>query len=195
MARPYQFLAELEPKLQKVLDRLEEKWANDERDQLVPTPLPYKHSNISLATAGKKQPVAPDSDTDSDTHAKAVGVFKKNEVILESPKEATSIDDEEVVKALCEQNLEQKTTAKPSSTEITDSVEALRLLKCLMQFIKIYLRPYWNTSNSAKCHKIQFVDLWNIFKPGENVFAPLGAETNAEVLNSPKNERGRDSTS
>lgn len=185
MSRPFQQLAYYEPEIQKILDRLEEKWADIEKDQLVPGSPSHKPSSISFAAEEKKQLVAPESAAHSDTHAEVKAITKKSETVLEPLVEATPIDDEEGVKALNDNTLEQK----------MDSVEALRMVRCLMQFIKLYLRPYWNTFSSARCHKIIFVDLWHIFKSGDLVFAPLGADNDAEALNPLKNQRSTDSKS
>lgn len=68
---------------------------------------------------------------------------------------------------------------EPTAEELMDSVEALRDMRCLVQFIDTYLKPQWQYFDTAEYHKIQFADLWHIFKPGDDVFAPLGTQTDS----------------
>lgn len=192
MSRPYGFLAYYEPGFQKVLDRLEAKWADTERDPRVQ--ISPSH-NSSLVAAEKEQPIAPVGAGHSEKHAKVYGISEKNEIILESLENAIPIKQVESEKVPHGEKLKQRTGAQTSSTEIMDSVEALREVRCLMQFIKIYLKPHWNLLDSARHHKIRFVDLWHIFKPGDQVFAPLRAGNDAEALSPQENQQNTDSKS
>lgn len=195
MSRPYQLFAYNEPEIQKKLDQLEAKWADVERGQQVQTSRSLDHSDSSSTTAKREQPITPASARHSETHAKSRDTAEENEISIESPKEATPIDEVESLKVPYEDKLKQKPKTKPSPTELMDSVEALREVRCLMEFINTYFKPHWKFLDSAKCHKIQFEDLRLIFKPGGLVFAPLGAEDNIEAPDSPENQQKKDSKS
>lgn len=192
MSRPFSFLAYYKLEIQKVLARLEAKWADVERAQKIQTSTSLNLSKNSPIATKKGPPIAVVSAGHSETHTEIKSTSEKNEASLESPKEATPINVESV-KVTYEEKLKEKTKAELSPTELMDSVEALRKVRCLMKFIEIYLEPYWNFLDSAKCQKIQFVDLGHIFKCGIQVFAPLGAEDDAEDLNSPKKQQKKDS--
>lgn len=195
MSRPYQFLSYYELDIKKILGRLEAKWANTEMDQQVPTSPSKKNSNVSLVAMGEDKPAAPAGAGHCETHAKDKGVSENDVVVLESSEKATPTNEVESVKRRHRGKLRRKYKAKPSPIELVDSVEALRAVRCLMQFIKTYLTPYWSLFDPARCHKIQFVDLWHIFKPGDKVYVPLGAEIDAEALNNRENQQNTDSRS
>lgn len=78
MTRPYGLLRYCEPEFQKVLDRLEAKWADTERDQLVQ--ISPSH-NSPLVTAEKEQPIALAGAGYSETHAKVHGISGKYEIV------------------------------------------------------------------------------------------------------------------
>lgn len=191
MSRPFSFLAYHKLEIQQVLARLEAKWADVERAQKVQTSTSLNHSGNSPIATKKGPPIAVASAGHSEMHAEIKSNSEKNEASLESPKEDTPINVESV-KAPYGEKLKEKTKAELSPTELMDSVEALMEVRCLIKFIEIYLEPYWNFLDSARCQKIQFVDLGHIFKCGIQVFAPLGAEDDAEGFNSPEKQQKRD---
>lgn len=188
MSRPYQYLAYYESYIEKVLDRLEAKWADTERDQHLQTFPYHEHSKSLFVATEKERPIAPTSAGHSEGRANVRGVPEKDEAVLGSSEKATPINDAELVNVPYEEKVNQNAKAKPSSIELVDSVEALREVRCLMEFINVYLKPYLKLFDPARNHKIQFTDLWHIFKPGDRVFAPLRAENDAEALNPQANE-------
>ena len=67
----------------------------------------------------------------------------------------------------------------------TDCVEALRHLRCLINFMDNELLPVIERIQSGKCQKVYFSDLWHLFKPGELMYAPLSSrvDNNVSILN------------
>ncbi|KAL9118676.1 MAG: hypothetical protein Q9187_004778 [Circinaria calcarea] len=70
----------------------------------------------------------------------------------------------------------RKINPNPSHAELIDSVEALEDLRCLVQFIDLELRPVVDSYKGASRQKVRFWELWYLFMPGKEVFAPLGSQ-------------------
>ena len=84
---------------------------------------------------------------------------------------------------------------KPRIEEVMDSVEALRDLRCLVEFIDHDLRPTMDSLKDDSCQKVRFEDLWHIFQPGVEVYSPRGTcmkdEKMQPVYNQMYQEYGR----
>ena len=61
--------------------------------------------------------------------------------------------------------------------DLADSPEALRDLRCLIEFIDVELKPVADSYCNMTRQKIPFCDLWHLFKPGDLVHGPLGNRT------------------
>lgn len=61
---------------------------------------------------------------------------------------------------------------EPDYEEEMSSVKALRDLRCLVEFIDRDLKPTMDVLKDDSCQKIRFEDLWHIFQPGVEVYAP-----------------------
>ncbi|KAK8000999.1 hypothetical protein PG991_013221, partial [Apiospora marii] len=57
---------------------------------------------------------------------------------------------------------------------MSDSIEALLHLRCLMDFFDIEVKPKLEYYSSDQCRKILFHDLWHIYKPGDVVVDQAG---------------------
>jgi hypothetical protein len=68
------------------------------------------------------------------------------------------------------------------SESLTDSIEALRDLRCLKQFYEIYIHPTVNRLRDRTARKIRFADLWYLFPHGEEVFVPAAHKTESSPL-------------
>ena len=62
---------------------------------------------------------------------------------------------------------------RTTSEDLVDSVEALRDLRCLVQFMDQEFKDIDRFSKADPPSRILFKDLWHLFKPGDQVFAPL----------------------
>ena len=54
--------------------------------------------------------------------------------------------------------------------------QALRHVECLIEFMDEFLMKKINSLTNADCHKVFFVDLWHIFKPGDFVISRDGRQ-------------------
>ena len=81
-----------------------------------------------------------------------------------------------------------RTTGKGDLTgeleDLTDSVETLRDLRCLIEFMDREIQPVLDRLHSEDCRKVFFSDLWHIYKPGILIYAPLSSRVNDNVRNS-----------
>lgn len=66
--------------------------------------------------------------------------------------------------------------------DLADSPEALRDLRCLIEFIDVELKPVADSYRNMTRQKIPFCDLWHLFKPGDLVHAPLGNQTSQVLM-------------
>ncbi|KAG9689708.1 hypothetical protein KCU95_g9429, partial [Aureobasidium melanogenum] len=69
-----------------------------------------------------------------------------------------------------------------SSDPLTDSIEALRDLRCLKRFFETYIHPTVSRLRNRTARKIKFADLWYLFPHGEEVFVPSAHETEARSI-------------
>ena len=72
--------------------------------------------------------------------------------------------------------------SKISSTpkDPTDCVEALRDLRCLVQFMEEDLKPLSKPFLDSTCRKVRFRDLWYLYKPGDELVAPISQSLDNE---------------
>lgn len=75
-----------------------------------------------------------------------------------------------------------KSDPNPTTAEIMDSVEALRDLRCLIEFIDHDLRPTMDILKDDSCQKVRFEDLWHIFQPGVEVYSPPDGRRESEPM-------------
>ena len=61
-----------------------------------------------------------------------------------------------------------------------DSVEALRDLRCLVQFMEEDMKPLSQPFHDSTCRKVRFRDLWYLYKPGEELIAPFSQSLDNE---------------
>lgn len=94
-----------------------------------------------------------------------------------------------------EDGLSGETKLKPNRKEIMDSVEALRDLRCLVEFIDHDLKPTMDALKDDSCQTVRFEDLWHIFQPGVEVYSPPGRTRNSDhqqlIYADPYQELGR----
>lgn len=62
--------------------------------------------------------------------------------------------------------------AEAESEDMTNSLEAYRDLRCLVQFMNQEIVPVLKSVNDPKQRRIEFKNLWHLFKPGCDVFIP-----------------------
>ncbi|KAL8919436.1 MAG: hypothetical protein Q9172_004978 [Xanthocarpia lactea] len=98
--------------------------------------------------------------------------------MVDLPTQKAKSDDEpiDIPKAdngkVQDSSTSEATEAKVVKEDLTDSLETLRDLRCLVRFMDEDLFPTIPNTQDLTCCRIAFRDLWHLFKPGEQVFIP-----------------------
>ena len=82
-----------------------------------------------------------------------------------------------VEKLLLDEKAQNSTDLKNSS----DSVEAFRELRCLIDFIDDELKPVTEDFEAGRRKKVWFSDLWYLFRPGDLLYTPLVNNADTDV--------------
>lgn len=99
----------------------------------------------------------------------------------ESLQKSSTIEDENPSsKAM--PDIGPKSTGNEETEDLTDSVEALQDLRCLIEFIDSELRPVADSYRGTTRQKILFSDMWHLFKPGDLLYSPLGNKQASDNL-------------
>lgn len=77
---------------------------------------------------------------------------------------------------------DSKSTGNEETEDLTDSVEALQDLRCLIEFLDSELRPVADSYRSSTRQKILFSDMWHLFKPGDLLYSPLGNKQTSDNI-------------
>ena len=112
----------------------------------------------------------------------------KDVAVGPSPAES-KVQSKEVLTSATEQTNQQSSEAAPEKDskhagsekpgELTHSVEALKDLGCLIEFIDLELRPVLDSYCGSTRQKVCFSELWHLFKPGDFVHCPLDHRQNS----------------
>ena len=76
------------------------------------------------------------------------------------------------------------------SKDLSDSLEAYRDLRCLIEFIDRDIRPTIDYYASGSATKVRFLDLWYLFTPGELVYEPMKHKTEQKSVREAQPESG-----
>lgn len=71
--------------------------------------------------------------------------------------------------------------SKDEPEDPANSIEALRDLRCLVEFMDKYLDPVVAQYKSNDRKTVSFNDLWHLFKPGDLIYGPLGSRAATDV--------------
>ena len=74
--------------------------------------------------------------------------------------------------------------------DLSDSLEAYRDLRCLIEFIDQDIRPTIDYFTSGSASKVRFLDLWFLFTPGELVYEPMKHKTEQKTVREAQPESG-----
>lgn len=95
-------------------------------------------------------------------------------------KSATVEADNHSSKAVPE--VGSKSTRSEETEDLTDSVEALNDLRCLIEFMDSELRPVVESFHGNTRQKVFFSDMWHLFKPGDLLYSPLGNQSTSDFV-------------
>ena len=159
--RPYKLFVRYEDEIKQKLKELEIGWGNEEAEAGAAN---HVNAPNQGKTASNLIPPILSAARTEDTTATAD---------TESEIEDVSSDE----RSLNKLEVEAKTE------ELTSSVEALRDMRCLVEFIDVELKPTIDSFNTHTNRKVFFRDLWFLFKPGVDVLAPLKKNANNGTSN------------
>jgi hypothetical protein len=160
MFRPYRYLIRMEDDLMKYLSALEDTWGLAEREDF------------------ERQFKAASSVLEDDQSAyESLG--NATDKVTPCATTRCSLTTETTSPVAAD---ETKHDPAVPSDHLTDSIEALRDLRCLKRFFEIYIHPTTNRLRDRTAHKIRFADLWYLFPHGEEVFMPSAHRTEVKLM-------------
>ena len=194
MLRPFKALVYYEARIREVFNRLAEKWGSADKE--IPKNQAVEPSDTTDVGKGTAPAITTDDidPTPLQSEAESKAEHKQHNILPPS----TAIDTHSSHPTMSDSNKEDGDTAveKPSSEQdtkvesqssrneknnedLTDTLEALRDLRCLIEFIDVVLKPVVDSHRDTTRQKVSFCDLWHLFKPGDLLHCPLGnKETN-----------------
>ncbi|KAI1464464.1 uncharacterized protein F4812DRAFT_462523 [Daldinia caldariorum] len=155
--RPFKALVYFQPKMKEILATLEEKWADyEDIEDIQSVDLPEIPDMESLKSKSKdrvKSDVKGGNDGEED----------------QDDDDDDDDDDNESLHSV-DSNAEDLDT-------IMDSPEALRDMRCYVNFIDKEVMPLHDRYSNKAADKVKFDDLWSVFRPGEIIYMPSAGET------------------
>lgn len=163
--RPFRTLIHFQPRIKEILARLERKWSEEEHEKnsqnsgtdQVPSVGSQTENTNTLDPPPADLPAASDQPTED--HSREAG--EKNETDDDD-------DDDDISSVKSEDN----STADRMS-QVMDSIEALRDMRCYVEFVDKDIMPYYNFLKGDEARKIAFYDLWCLYDVGGLVYAPI----------------------
>ncbi len=158
---PFKLLVQLDNTIRDKLVELENKWGGT--DQEPPSEENIGEDNTesnpdsSPATANDPPELTTESTTKEEDPPESKGAGDGEDT-------ASKEKSPETAKAF------GAAQAKPNLDYLTDSLEALKDLRCLVEFMDQEIVPVVEKINNSSRSKIHFRDLWFLFKPGDEVF-------------------------
>lgn len=78
--------------------------------------------------------------------------------------------------------MESKDTRNEETEDLTESLEALRDFRSLIEFIDVELKPLAASYRDMIRQKNSFCDLWYLFKPGDLLYSPLSNKQASDFI-------------
>lgn len=145
--RPFKPLVYFQPMMREILANLEEKWGDIES-------LEDLQSEGSIVTPEEVQVV----------EAPTVHFSDEGD---NTSQHSDNEDDEEDRESL--QSVDSNTEDQDL---LTDSVEALRDMRCYVEFIDNEVMPLYTQYDGTDAQSVRFEDLWSLFRVGDLVHMP-----------------------
>ncbi|KAK7402568.1 hypothetical protein QQX98_011673 [Neonectria punicea] len=155
--RPFKALVYFQPKMKEILATLEEKWADFEE-------LDGQESETVEVIASE---VEAEVDVDVDVAGE----------ILEASEDADGFSD-----SLSEDDDTESLDSVDSNADedfdsLMDSPEALRDMRCYVNFIEKDVMPMYNRFDGSGMERVKFEDLWSLFRVGDLIYMPAAGDT------------------
>ncbi|KAK2598615.1 hypothetical protein N8I77_012011 [Diaporthe amygdali] len=159
--RPFRPLIYFQPRMKEILTLLEKKWSQKEHEQDDQNSGMNRVPNAESQTETIRIHDVPPADrpaiSDQSTEDRTSEAEKTNET-----------DDDDISSVKSE---DDSTTERMN--QIMDSIEALRDMKCYVEFVDKEIMPHYNFLKGAEARKVAFHDLWCLYDVGGLVFAPI----------------------
>ncbi|KAK7755498.1 hypothetical protein SLS62_002430 [Diatrype stigma] len=149
--RPFKALVYFQPQMKKILSTLEEKWADVE------------DLEDYGAVKGGETPEDLEVVEDPVVKTSSSGDDKA------TPEEDDEDDSDTESLQSVDSNAEDIDT-------IMDSPEALRDMRCYVDFVEKELMPLHRQYDGSSAQKVKFDDLWNLFRVGDLIYMPAANE-------------------
>lgn len=146
--RPFKTLVHFQPKMKEILSTLEDKWADFE----------------DLA-----------SESSEAVELDVAEVEAEPEVI--DAKTGEEGADGENDKDETESLLSVDSNEEEDYDNLMDSPEALRDMRCYVDFIDNEILPIYNRFEGSSADRVKFDDLWSLFRVGDLIYMPASGET------------------
>lgn len=153
--KPFKTLVYFQPKMKEILSSLEEKWADfeDFTDPESETVEVTGNEEAEVRAAAKK-PVSGEDDAESDNGS-------------DSGDDGSDTESLQSVDSNADEDFEG----------LMDSPEALRDMRCYVDFIDKEIMPLYHRFEGNTEEKVKFDDLWSLFRPGDLIYMPAAGET------------------
>ncbi|RYC64536.1 hypothetical protein CHU98_g1686 [Xylaria longipes] len=148
--RPFKSFVYFQPKMKEILATLEEKWADVE--------------DLDETSSEKQGNAIPDE-------VEFVNAEDDEEPSTEEQSKDENDDNDDVASVVSvESNAEDLDS-------IMDSVEALRDMRCYVNFIDDEIMPLHNQYDGTTAKRVRYDDLWSLFRVGDLICMPACGET------------------
>ncbi|KAI0421210.1 hypothetical protein F5X98DRAFT_294443 [Xylaria grammica] len=151
--RPFKSLVYFQPKMKEILATLEEKWADVE--------------DLDESSSEKLGDTTPEEaefvEAEEDKGATAEGSKDDSDDDGDDDDDAASI-------VSVDSNAEDLDT-------IMDSVEALRDMRCYVNFVDNEIMPLYKQYDGTSAERVKYDDLWSLFRVGDLICMPAAGET------------------
>ncbi|KAI3332582.1 hypothetical protein F4824DRAFT_289801 [Ustulina deusta] len=148
---PFKSLIYFQPKMKEILATLEEKWADVE--------------DLDESSSEKPGDATPDEIE-----------FVEAEDSKEPTTEGKSDDDDDDDDDDAESVVSVDSNAEDLDT-IMDSVEALRDMRCYVNFVDNEIMPLYKQYDGTTAERVKYDDLWSLFRVGDLICMPAAGET------------------
>lgn len=183
MLRPFKPLFYHEARVREVFQSLCEKWGTTKTETVANQDT---ESTVGKGIEDKAMPalsngpvVSLPAENDAQANAQTYPPSTAKSPQSSLPIANGSIQQSKVLEAEKDQpqavpKIESKDGGKEETEDLSESLEALRDLRCLIEFIDVELKPVADSYRDMTRQKVPFCDLWLLFKPGDFLYSPRG---------------------
>lgn len=158
--RPFKPLVYYQQKMKDILGALEEKWGDveglEEEDSENSTETPEEIEFVDNSPVQPANATVQDEDTADDTAS----------------------DDDEDFDDSDRESLKSVDSNAEDQEIIMDGVQALRDMRCYVDFVDKEVMPLYNQYSGTSATKVRYEDLWSLFRVGDLIYMPASNDNN-----------------